>query len=185
MIGLPPRFAPLCRYWPATAAVVAATTLAIVHAFEAAGYEPCALCLRQREVYWTVLGISAASAWFWMRTPESRMSRGVDALLGVAFLTGAAVAGFHAGVEWGFWDGPASCTTGALSGMTGDDIAAALGSGGPAVMCDEAAWRDPVLRISMAGWNALISLALSAMSFMAARRDTEYFEATLEPNSNG
>lgn len=185
MIGLPPRFGFICRYWPATAAVVAALTLATAHAFEAAGYEPCALCLRQREAYWAVLAISAASAWFWIRSPESAMSRGVDALLGVAFLTGAAVAGFHAGVEWGFWDGPASCTSGGLTDMTGDDIAAALGAGGPAVMCDEAAWRDPILRISMAGWNALISLGLAGVSFLAARRNIDYFETTLEANPNG
>jgi disulfide bond formation protein DsbB len=157
------------RYWPAAAAAAAAALLAIAHAFEAAGYEPCALCLRQREVHWAALAVAAASAAMWVRRPDARASRAVDAVLGAVFLTGAVVALYHAGVEWKLWPGPASCVAGA-GGLTGDDITAALGRGGPVALCDEAAWRDPVLRLSMAGWNGLISLGLGVASFFAAAR---------------
>ena len=157
------------RYWPAVCAAAAASLLALAHAFEAAGYEPCALCYRQREVLWAVLAISLAGAWIWARRPEGRLTRAVDAVLGGAFLTGAIIAAYHAGVEWKFWPGPPTCVAGA-GGMTSDDILGALSRGGPVALCDEAAWRDPVLRLSMAGWNALISLGFAGASFVAASR---------------
>jgi disulfide bond formation protein DsbB len=67
-------------------------------------------------------------------------------------------------VEWGWWQGPQECS-GAL-----DD----LGSGGllnklqsiTVVRCDEAAWR--FLGLSLAGYNALISLALAAIAAWGA-----------------
>jgi disulfide bond formation protein DsbB len=157
------------RYWPAAAAATAAALLAIAHAFEAAGYEPCALCLRQRELHWAALAVAAGSAVMWARRPEARATRAVDAVLGAIFLSGAVLAFYHAGVEWKLWPGPATCVAGA-GGLTGADIAAALGRGGPVALCDEAAWRDPVLRLSMAGWNGLLSLALGVASFFAAVR---------------
>jgi disulfide bond formation protein DsbB len=167
------------RFWPAAAAGVAALLLAIAHAFEAAGYEPCALCLRQRELHWTVLALAAASAIVWARQPEARSARAVDAALGAVFLTGAILAAYHAGVEWKFWPGPETCVAGGSS-LTGEDIAAALGRGGPAALCDEAAWRDPVLRLSMAGWNALLSLALGVGSFLAAARGSADIAASVD-----
>lgn len=167
-----PWLARAWRFWPAAAAGVSAAMLAAAHAFEAAGYEPCALCLRQREVYWGALAIAAVSALVWTRAPEGRLARAVDALLGAAFLTGALVAAYHAGVEWKFWPGPASCVAGSVD-LSGEDILGALARGGPAVSCDEAAWRDPVTRLSMAGWNTVISLGLAAASFCAARRGVD------------
>jgi disulfide bond formation protein DsbB len=158
------------RYWPAAAAAASALTLAAAHAFEAAGYTPCALCLTQREIYWTALAIAAASAILWVRTPEARISRAVDALLGAAFLTGALLAAYHAGVEWGFWPGPAKCTTAGIGSIDGASLLDQLDRGGVVVLCDRAAWRDPVLQLSMAGWNVLISLALGVASFLAAIR---------------
>ena len=177
LIAIDPRVSALARtwgwrtlrFWPAAAGLFAALMLATAHAFEAAGYEPCALCLRQREAYWGVLAIAAASSFIWWRAPDGQLARAVGALLGAAFLTGAIVAAYHAGVEWKFWPGPATCTAGA-AGLTSDDILGALGRGGPVVLCDEAAWRDPVLRLSMAGWNAVISTALAAISALAVRR---------------
>jgi disulfide bond formation protein DsbB len=168
------------RYWPAAAAAASALTLATAHAFQAAGYDPCALCLTQREIYWTALAIAAGGAILWVRRPEARLSRAVDALLGAAFLTGAFIAAYHAGVEWKFWPGPEKCTTLGIDSLTVDSIASALERGGPVALCDQAAWRDPVLRLSMAGWNALISLALGVASFFAAARGDEDLAATLD-----
>jgi disulfide bond formation protein DsbB len=183
-----PWFLRAWRYWPAVAAAAAATTLAIAHGFEAAGYEPCPLCLRQREVYWGVLAIAAISAFFWARRPESRVTRAVEALLGAAFLTGALVAIYHAGVEWKFWPGPASCSGSQLGGLSGADIAKALTTGGHhVVLCTEAAWRDPAVHLSMAGWNALLSLGLAAVSFLAASRGAADFvePVRVEPQRQG
>ena len=83
------------------------------------------------------------------------------ALLGVAALGNAVFGTYHAGVEWGFWQGPTDCT-----GPIGE-----LGSAGnllerldtvKVIRCDEVQWR--FLGLSLAGYNALISLAMAAIA---------------------
>jgi disulfide bond formation protein DsbB len=90
-------------------------------------------------------------------------------VLGLAFLAGAILASYHAGVEWKFWPGPAACT-----GVSGAPSAAAMnaflnGAKTAPPACDKAAWVFGGL--SMAGWNALASLALAALSVAAALRE--------------
>lgn len=158
----------LKRHWPLAALLASALVLAGAHAFEAFGYRPCALCLRQREVYWAAIGIAAAGLLaprFWN---NPFLLRAVCALLGGAFLVGAAVATYHAGVEWKFWPGPTTCASVRTGALSVEDITKALSHVSRVVPCDEAAWRDPVLSLSMAGWNAVISLGLTAMSFLFA-----------------
>ena len=86
----------------------------------------------------------------------------VGALLAATFLVGAGIAVWHAGAEWKFWPGPQACaSTGAGASAAG--LAALMhGAKVAAPHCDEAAWR--FLGLSMAGWNALISLKLAAWS---------------------
>lgn len=153
------------RFWPAAAGVASAGMLVIAHGFERlAQLEPCALCLRQREVYWAALAVAAVGALFWMRRPGGPSARAVDAILGGVFLTGAVVAGYHAGVEWGFWEGPPGCSSSDLANFTSDD----LFDPAPPVACDVIPWSFAGL--SMAGWNVLISIGLAACSFVAASR---------------
>jgi disulfide bond formation protein DsbB len=158
----------LLRWWPLAAFLASATMLAIAHAFQTfGGLEPCNLCLKQREVYWTALGVAGVgvllSRFNW--TTRSRLA--VLFLLGAIFLYGAGLAAFHAGVEWKWWPGPTTCVAG--SGVSADDLTAMLGGASiKAPACDVAAW--VFLGLSMAGWNALISLGLAAASFFAGLR---------------
>jgi len=159
------------------ALIVSAALLASAHAFEAAGYDPCLLCLRQREIHWAAIGVALiglAANRFW---PDERIVNATNALLAAIFLTSVAVAGYHAGVEYGFWPGPAACSAGAAAGLTGADILAALDAPIDAPSCSEAPWA--MLGVSMAGLNALASLALLALSVNAAflihwRRSASY-----------
>jgi disulfide bond formation protein DsbB len=80
--------------------------------------------------------------------------------------------GYHAGVEWGFWPGPTACT-----GTGGDLSFGDLSSGTieRVVPCDAVQWRDPILKLSLAGYNALISagvvvLLLAAILVQARRK---------------
>jgi disulfide bond formation protein DsbB len=161
---------PVLRRWPLWAALISAAMLATAHAFETfGGLAPCHLCLQQREVYWTALAVGLAG------TVLSRVKWTVRAritvllLLTAIFLYSAGLAAFHAGVEWKWWPGPATCTGGA-GRITAADLAASLGGeaklGPPA--CDVAAWR--MLGLSMAGWNVLVSLGLAKLSALAAAR---------------
>lgn len=156
------------NHWPLIAALASLAALGTAHAFENfGGLHPCALCLRQREVYWLALAI-AAIAFIAMRTkPNWPIGRYATPVLGLVFLFGAVLAGYHAGVEWKFWLGPATCTGGGegLAGLTTADLSAALSTASKAPQCDEIAWS--LFGISMAGWNAVLSFALAGLSFFS------------------
>lgn len=147
------------------AALASGAMLAAAHAFQRFGYEPCLLCLRQREVYWIALPLALGGLALLRREPEAGLVAAL--LLAAVFLFGFGVAGYHAGVEWRWWSGPESCAAGGKASAAGLN---AFLQGAPirSLRCDEAAWR--MLGVSMAGWNALVSLGLAALGLVAARR---------------
>lgn len=162
---------PFLDRWRLCALAAAAAMLAIAHAFETfGGYAPCTLCLRQREVYWTILGLSAAFM-IMVRTPGGPRWRALTCwVLGLAFLVGCGVAVYHAGAEWKFWPGPQGCASTGAAGVSAADMAAFLnGEKVKPPACDEAPW--VFAGLSMAGWNAAISLGLAGLSALAALRE--------------
>jgi disulfide bond formation protein DsbB len=160
---------PLLARWPLIAFAASAVMLTTAHIFQGLGYAPCLLCLRQREVYWVALTAALVGVALTRSVlKDARWRAALNLVLGLIFLAGVAVAAYHAGVEWKFWPGPAACAPGGA--VTAEDMGALLA--GEAVeipACDEAAW--VFLGLSMAGWNALASLALAVLSLAAARRD--------------
>jgi disulfide bond formation protein DsbB len=80
-------------------------------------------------------------------------------------LVGAGYGVYHAGVEWGFWEGPASCAA-ANPGAPVGDILSSLKATVRVVPCNEAAWR--FLGLSLAGYNVLIAGGLAALALWAA-----------------
>jgi disulfide bond formation protein DsbB len=153
------------RHWPWVALIASLLVLAIAHAFETFGHlAPCELCLKERQVYWLAAALAAIGGGLSL-TPL-KPGRWVSAVLALVFLGSAALAAFHTGVEWKFWPGPASCT-GAHVQVSTADLARLL-RGGPIGVpaCDKPAW--VFLGVSMAGWNALISLGLAGLSTVAA-----------------
>jgi disulfide bond formation protein DsbB len=161
--GFIPRVAAL---WPTLAGVASLAMLATAHAFERfAGLPPCALCLRQREIYWVALIVGAAGfAAFLLLRREPWLLRVVSLALAVVFLAGAGVALYHAGAELKWWPGPATCSGGA--GPVSGDLLEALSKPITVVRCDEAPWH--LLGLSMAGWNMMVSIGLAALSVVAA-----------------
>lgn len=162
---------PFLDRWRLCALIASAGMLAIAHAFERlGGLAPCTLCLRQREVYWAA-GAAAAAFMVVVRLPNGPRLREASCwILALVFLAGAGVAAYHAGVEWKFWPGPTACSGAGAGGVDAAAMQALLQGApirGPA--CDEAAW--VFLGLSMAGWNALVSLALAALSVAAALRE--------------
>jgi disulfide bond formation protein DsbB len=95
--------------------------------------------------------------------------RFICGLLAVAFLVGMGIAIWHAGAEWKFWPGPAACALNRQA-VSAADLAAVLSGAVQhhAPSCEEAAWR--MFGISMAGYNAVISLGLAVLSGLAAMR---------------
>ena len=114
------------------------------------GLAPCHLCILQRWPH------AAAIALGLLLLAWPRRWHALAAALAV--LVGAGIAAYHVGVEQGWWQGPATCTApepGAQS--SGDLLDQILAT--PVVLCDQVAWS--LWGISMAGWNAILSLGLA------------------------
>jgi disulfide bond formation protein DsbB len=160
---------PFLERWRLCALLAAAAMLATAHAFETfGGYAPCMLCLKQREVYWAVLGLSLAFM-ILVRAPGGPRWRAATCwILALAFAVSCGVAAYHAGAEWKFWPGPQACS--GVGKFSMHDMQALLnGATYKPPSCEEAAWR--MAGLSMAGWNALASLALTGLSVLAAVRE--------------
>jgi disulfide bond formation protein DsbB len=153
--ALKPRLAIPAILFVATATIAAAWAFQII-----GGYAPCPLCLDQRWPYYATIPIALFLSWTGGR--ESLLRAGL-LLIALIMFAGAVLAVYHAGIEWRWWQGPQACSGGA--GLTGilPDL-----SNLRVVRCDEAALR--VLGLSLAGWNALISLLIAGLALMAAHR---------------
>lgn len=155
--------ASILKHWPGLAFIVSAAMIAGAHAFETFGHlPPCELCLHQREVYWIALPVTAlafaASRWRPLRT----LAPWLGAVMALIFAGGTLLAGYHAGVEWHFWPGPEVCS-GARTAVTAQALGELLRHATlEPPRCDTAAWR--LLGLSLAGYNALISAALTGWS---------------------
>jgi disulfide bond formation protein DsbB len=153
--------------------VLSAATLAGAWFFQfVVKLPPCPLCLEQRLPYHVVIPLSlllviAALA----RAPQRFIAVGFVLVI-VTVLCGAALGTYHAGVEWHFWPGPAECTGQLTNLSTGGPLLDQLHSFN-VVRCDEASWR--FLGLSLAGYNALISLLLAAIATVGllARKQTD------------
>ena len=134
------------------------------------GYMPCLLCLEQRTPYY--IGIPVMALAFISATLKwpGIVNRGLLAVGGLLMAYGLALAVYHAGVEWQFWEGPADCAAAATSITT--DVGSLLNDLNTVrpPSCSEAALR--VLGLSFAGWNVIASLILAAVAFRAAFRKT-------------
>jgi disulfide bond formation protein DsbB len=161
-------------FWRANPAMAAALTIAIVGAVTIAGawffelvlkLKPCPLCLEQRVPYYIAIPLALIVAFAaWRRVPRALVVGGLIAIAGL-MLWGTYLGVFHAGVEWKLWAGPAECSGASQFGPAGgllnrlQDVVV--------VRCDEAAWR--FLGLSLAGYNALITLALAAVALLGAK----------------
>lgn len=132
------------------------------------GLQPCELCLEQRLPYYWGLPLLALVLVLWNRLPLPAWYVAM-AIVTALFAWGTYLGGFHSGVEWGFWPGPTACSgIGSGAGLTLDS----LNDLQPVIGCDVVQFR--FLGISLAGYNALVSLAIvvlliSAMVFQARR----------------
>ncbi|MCZ4347564.1 disulfide bond formation protein B [Devosia neptuniae] len=131
------------------------------------GLYPCELCLEQRMAYYIGLPILLGVMVLWNRLPL-KVWYVAMAIVTAIFAWGVYMGSYHAGVEWGFWPGPTACT-GVGDAMDFD----ALSNMTPVIGCDVVQFR--FLGISLAGFNALISLAMVALlivSIVAQMRHT-------------
>jgi disulfide bond formation protein DsbB len=148
-------------------AILAITVASIAGAFvfEALGYAPCELCLKQRIPYYAAIPIAGLAVLFAARGPRSLLHAAFVALA-LIFAASTILGAYHAGVEWGFWPGPLECSGPLDRAASGHDFLKQL-QNFKLTRCDAAAIR--ILGLSLAGWNAIISAGLAALAVVGAR----------------
>ena len=122
---------------------------------------PCKMCHWQRYPHAAAIGLGLA---FFLIQHRSLLCLGA-----LAALATGGIGLYHAGVERGLWQGPASCTSGPIDRLSTDDLVAQI-MAAPMVRCDDIPWE--MFGISMAGWNAILSLCLMAIWLRAATQKT-------------
>jgi disulfide bond formation protein DsbB len=132
------------------------------------GYIPCALCLLQRDPYYIGVPVALLAVLASLINLPPAVSRVLLGLAAVLMLVGVGLGIYHSGVEWRFWEGPASCSTSvnAVAKSAGGLLDDLSNQHGPS--CSDATLR--VLGLSFAGWNVLTSLALAAIAIWGATR---------------
>ena len=121
------------------------------------GLYPCEMCMWQRWPHFGAIALGVLSTLVPLRTA-------LIALAALAIAASGLIGVFHAGVEYGWWEGVTGCAMTVSAG--GDPLAAVLGA--PIVRCDEAPWT--FLGLSLAGWNAVFSIAAALTIFALLSR---------------
>ncbi len=154
---------PITR-WPLLMAGVSLAILLGAWGFQYIGhYDPCALCYDQRHIHMAVIALGLVSGIaLGVRPDLARFAPWMILIIAAVLVYSAGFAFWHAGIEYDWWDGPATCTTGGSASVSVSDVLAALNGERPVVQCDEAAWT--LFGISMAGYNGLISAAMAIVS---------------------
>ena len=117
------------------------------------GLCPCEMCWWQRYPHFAALAFGLLSLvvppkFWWV------------ALAALAIMISGFIGAFHAGVEYGWWEGITTCAT--TIGADGGDVLEAV-MNAPLVRCDVAPWT--LFGISLAGFNALISVGAGLAIF--------------------
>lgn len=120
---------------------------------------PCEMCWWQRYPHF------AAAALGLLAFVVPARGRLLVTLAALAVLVSGLIGAFHAGVEYGWWEGITTCTAVAVKGAA-DPLDAILNA--PIVRCDQVQWE--LFGISLAGYNFLVSTAAAALIGVLLRR---------------
>ena len=159
----------LTRFGPAAAALAVAglgtATILGAYFFQyVLKLAPCPLCLQQRIPYYVAIPLALAVAAAAARLPRALVRAGLT-VVALVMVLGAGLGLYHAGIEWRWWPGPTDCA-GEVATFTAADLMRQI-EAARVVRCDEAPWR--FVGLSLAGYNALISLALAGIALWGLR----------------
>jgi len=124
---------------------------------------PCKMCIWQRWPHVAAVGLGILAL--------ASGARAFAALGGLAALSTAAIGFYHAGVEQSWWEGPSTCTSGPVANLSAEELMEQIMTA-PLVRCDDIPWE--LLGISMAGWNAIVSLGLAGLWLLALRSNRAF-----------
>ena len=124
------------------------------------GLYPCEMCWWQRYPHGVAILLALAA----LASPiDAPRTRPLVLLAALAIAVSGAIGAFHAGVEYKWWEGITTCTTNGATSL--NDIMSV-----PLVRCDQVQWS--LAGISLAGFNAILSLGGAALITVLALRRT-------------
>jgi disulfide bond formation protein DsbB len=121
---------------------------------------PCEMCWWQRYPHGVAILLAIGALLSPLGAPRTRL---LTLLAALAIAVSGAIGVFHAGVEYGWWEGLTTCTAGGATSL--EEIMSV-----PLIRCDQVQWT--LAGISLAGFNALFSLGGAVLIVMLARRKT-------------
>jgi disulfide bond formation protein DsbB len=119
------------------------------------GLYPCEMCYWQRYAHGAAIVLAALA---FTAPATSTRSRSLTLLAALAIAISGAIGVYHAGVELKIFQGFTTCSTTATATSTEELLKKLMKV--PLIRCDQVQWS--FLGISMAGWNAIISLSGAA-----------------------
>lgn len=130
------------------------------------GLEPCVMCIYQRWGFVVAALFAMIGLAFYKKTPLTAPL--FTALSGLAFLGNGAVALYHSGVEQKWW---VSAVEGcAVPGFDNNSSQSWLENimSAPSKPCDEIAWQDPIIGLSMANYNVILCFGMFVVCIAAS-----------------
>ncbi len=132
------------------------------------GLLPCNLCLIQRYPYGIVIFLGIVGFLFSFKCHKARA--GMMGLIGLTFLANSVIAFYHSGVELKWWKSfLEGCNVPDFAGDI-NDIMNTIKNTTEIVRCDEIAWADPLLGLSMANYNVGFCLVMGIIALYAMSR---------------
>jgi len=120
------------------------------------GLHPCEMCYWQR---WPHAAAILLAGLAFTGPAQSSRSRTFTVLAALAIAVSGAIGVYHAGVEAKIFEGFTQCTALPTKGLSAAELLNQIRHA-PLIRCDEVQFR--FLGISMAGWNAILSLGGAA-----------------------
>ena len=125
------------------------------------GLYPCEMCYWQRWPHGAAILLAIIALMSPLRATRTRL---IVLLAAFLIAISGAIGVFHAGVEYGWWEGITTCTTNGASSL--EDIMNV-----PLVRCDQVQWS--LFGISLAGFNAILSLGgAAAIAALALKKSS-------------
>lgn len=117
------------------------------------GLFPCEMCYWQRWPHQAAILLAIAAL---LLRGNPSISRPLTFAAAAAIAISGLIGIYHAGVEYGLWEGLTTCATGGDGGPVSLDAI----MNAPLIRCDKAQWT--LAGISLAGFNAIFSISAAA-----------------------
>ena len=126
------------------------------------GLYPCEMCWWQRWPHFAALPLALGA----FVVGGQGLRKTLVLLAALAILTSGLIGGYHAGVEYGWWEGITTCSSTVAPGSGKEVLDAILNA--PLIRCDIAPWT--LFGVSLAGFNFLISISGALLILLFLRK---------------